>query len=163
MQRPTFCAPYQATRRVAGQPMCSYTSKTCPFGLHACMQCGKSGHGAEDCRTRPPPEQEPPAEQAPPPAAQPKTSAVFVPGFGCKGEGNGKLWCCHCSTQLSSGRRSLAWSSAVQQFLKGSGGRGSCCAIDSSTNSSNNNGCRGVDEWLQTAHEHQIEVPSRSW
>ena len=87
-QRPTFCGFYQAARQVKGRPMCSFTRHSCPHSLHACQLCGKSGHGAEDCRTRAQPQMTPPAEQPPPPPTpEPSRYAVFVPGFGCKGEG----------------------------------------------------------------------------
>ena len=53
------------------------------------MLCGKSGHGAADCRTRAVEENQPPAKKNPPPPEPPVPSrdAVFVPGFGCKGVG----------------------------------------------------------------------------
>ena len=51
-QRPKFCGPYQAARKVKGRPMCIHTRHSCPLGLHACQLCHKEGHGAEDCRTR---------------------------------------------------------------------------------------------------------------
>ena len=104
--RPKFCGPYQEARQVSGRPMCQYTRRTCPYGVHACQACGKPGHGAADCRSPEPSEVTPPVpEEAPPlpksasfpksaalvqpipsavPAAQPP---VFVPGFGFKGEG----------------------------------------------------------------------------
>ena len=66
-QRPTFCGFYQLARQVQGRPQCSFTRQSCPHGLHACQLCGKSGHGAEDCRTRAQPPTTPPAEQPPPP------------------------------------------------------------------------------------------------
>ena len=105
-QRPKFCGPYQAARQVKGRPMCSYTRLACPYGLHACQSCGKGGHGAGDCcfyaaqtEAVPPPQ---PSPLPPAPAVstakssafvpipwpvEPASTAVFVPGFGCKGEG----------------------------------------------------------------------------
>ena len=117
-QRKKFCVDYQQAREVPGRPMCRFPKWTCPFGSHACRNCGKSGHGADDCKSAitnweettepksaptpcPPTLQEPPASTAhapiPAPAVQrtapnptpeaPVETAVFVRGFGFKGEG----------------------------------------------------------------------------
>ena len=104
-QRRQYCDAYQAARQVRGVIMCPYTKHTCPFGLHQCKSCGRSGHGAEDCWNTfqstdlaPPPPPAPPAPPAPTPessCSNPKkprqeegsNQAVFVPGFGLKGEG----------------------------------------------------------------------------
>ena len=91
-QRRTFCAPYQMARQIRGVPGCWHTRATCPFGLHACSECGRPGHGAEDCRftTMPPSEEVAPTPTPPlppPPPAPAARSGVFVPGFGVKGEG----------------------------------------------------------------------------
>ena len=42
-RRQEFCGPYQQARQVGGRPMCSYTSRSCPFGRHACRTCGRVG------------------------------------------------------------------------------------------------------------------------
>ena len=100
---PTFCGPYQQARLVKGRPMCLYTRLSCPNGLHACQSCGKPGHGAEECRlTAAQPVLVPRRLPLPPPAATTESwtdtwpvfepvevtsQAVFVPGFGSKGEG----------------------------------------------------------------------------
>ena len=101
-----YCGSYQKARAVKGRPQCPYTRRTCPFGLHACQACGLFGHGAEECRytattmeVEPPPEPPAPAPSSAPPtetatssmpdtdSAKPTSEPVFVPGFGCKGEG----------------------------------------------------------------------------
>ena len=101
-----YCGSYQKARAVKGRPQCPYTKHTCPFGMHACQACGLFGHGAEECRytarmpeVEPPPEPPTPApSSAPPPeiatssmpdpdSAEATSKPVFVPGFGCKGEG----------------------------------------------------------------------------
>ena len=100
---PKFCGPYQLARQVKGRPMCLYTRLSCPNGLHACQSCGRSGHGAEECRfTAAQPQVVPPDLPVPHKAETPESStdtwpiiepvevppqAVFVPGFGSKGEG----------------------------------------------------------------------------
>ena len=87
--------------------MCPHTRRECPFGMHACSVCGRVGHGAMECRFAaaqtqvvPPPVRPPvpPAAVVPTPTsstetrplpgpAEAKHHAVWVPGFGCKGEG----------------------------------------------------------------------------
>ena len=107
-RRTTFCSEYQKVRVVKGRLQCPYTKWTCPNGWHACRLCGRSGHGAEECRfvsSKAPPVERPriipstvPPSSAPPheistqtepePAPAVATSdAVHVRGFGCKGEG----------------------------------------------------------------------------
>ena len=101
--RPKFCGPYQQARQVKGRPMCLYTKLSCPNGLHACQSCGRPGHGAEECRfTAAQPQVVPPRLPLPPKEETPESwtdtwpvleppevtsKAVFVPGFGSKGEG----------------------------------------------------------------------------
>ena len=72
--RPVYCGPYQQARQVAGRTMCPHTRLQCPYGMHRCRSCGRSGHGAEDCWFV-----APPAEASPP---SPK--AVVVPSIDCK-------------------------------------------------------------------------------
>ena len=106
-QRTTFCSDYQKAHVVKGRLQCPYTKWTCPNGWHLCQLCGRSGHGAEECRfvsnVAPPvevpriipptvPSSAPPHDTStqpePDPAPAVATSdAVPVRGFGCKGEG----------------------------------------------------------------------------
>ena len=99
-----FCGPYQQARLVKGRPMCLNTRLSCPNGQHACQSCGRPGHGAEECRfTAAQPQVVPPRLPLPPslplpeswtdtwppvvPPVEVTSQAVFVPGFGSKGEG----------------------------------------------------------------------------
>ena len=104
-QRPKFCSAYQTARVCKGRPSCLYTRFGCPHGRHACQSCGREGHGSEDCRwKRPMPEVVAPTKRPPlavpaetgqssaesrplPKSAALAGNAVFVQGFGYKGEG----------------------------------------------------------------------------
>ena len=86
-----FCSAYQLKRLTSGVTRCEYAARNCPHGQHACSECGKKGHGAQDCHLANPfPDSAPdPAqvEDQPPLPAASSSSATYVPGFGTKGEG----------------------------------------------------------------------------
>ena len=85
----TYCGFTKLFAKSKAARCATCTKHNCPHGLHACQLCGKSGHGAESCHTRSQQQLMPPADQSPARPAPPESSscAVFVPGFGCKGEG----------------------------------------------------------------------------
>ena len=49
-----YCAAYQRPRPAPGRIACVHTKWSCPFGLHSCFRCGKSGHGEGNCRMEAP-------------------------------------------------------------------------------------------------------------
>ena len=87
-RRQEFCGPYQQARQVGGRPMCSYTSRSCPFGRHACRTCGRVGHGAEDCQMgTPQTDAEPPSVPAAVPKVRPKAAAILQPPSPARAKG----------------------------------------------------------------------------
>ena len=58
-----YCAAYQLKKPGLGQIACPFSQRFCPYGMHKCWGCGKSGHGKADCK-------QPVAELAEPAAAE---------------------------------------------------------------------------------------------